>query len=53
MASRRKVAGARKYDAPAGGWGALKATANAVRQQMDTFKAPLTLLRTNQPAGWL
>ncbi|STU74301.1 formate dehydrogenase oxidoreductase protein [Klebsiella pneumoniae subsp. ozaenae] len=34
------------YDGPAGGWGALKATAIAVRTQMDAFEAPATLLRT-------
>ncbi|MBH3434264.1 FdhF/YdeP family oxidoreductase [Pseudomonas citronellolis] len=49
---RRKVPGVRKYDGPAGGWGALKATATAVREQMDTLKAPITLMRTNQPDGF-
>jgi hypothetical protein len=48
---RRSVPGIRHYDGPAGGWGALKATAIAVRTQMDTFDAPATLLRTNQPDG--
>lgn len=52
MATRRKVPGVRKYDGPAGGWGALKATATAVREQMDTLKAPITLMRTNQPDGF-
>ncbi|MFT3816840.1 MAG: FdhF/YdeP family oxidoreductase [Rubrivivax sp.] len=53
MTSRRRdVPGIRPYDAPAGGWGALRATARAVRQQMDTFEAPVVLLRTNQPAGF-
>ncbi|PWU28372.1 CbbBc protein [Pseudomonas sp. RW407] len=52
MTIRRKVPGVRKYDGPAGGWGALKATATAVREQMDTLKAPITLMRTNQPAGF-
>lgn len=32
--------------------GALKATAIAVRTQMDTLDAPVTLLRTNQPDGF-
>jgi hypothetical protein len=36
---RRSVPGIRHYDGPAG-WGALKATAIAVRTQMDTFDAP-------------
>jgi molybdopterin-dependent oxidoreductase alpha subunit len=49
---RRAVPGIRHYDGPAGGWGALKATAIAVRTQMDTFDAPPTLLRTNQPDGF-
>ncbi|MDT9645753.1 molybdopterin-dependent oxidoreductase, partial [Pseudomonas sp. JV245A] len=52
MSTRRKVPGIRNYDGPAGGWGALKATATAVREQMDTLKAPLTLMRTNQPDGF-
>ncbi|WP_417360060.1 FdhF/YdeP family oxidoreductase [Gallaecimonas pentaromativorans] len=52
MANKRKVPGVRNYNGPAGGWGALKATATAVREQMDTFKAPMALLRTNQPDGF-
>ncbi|AIR00875.1 CbbBc protein [Pluralibacter gergoviae] len=50
--TRRSVPGIRYYGGPAGGWGALKATAIAVRTQMDTFEAPATLLRTNQPDGF-
>lgn len=49
---RRAVPGIRHYDGPAGGWGALKATAIAVRTQMDALEAPATLLRTNQPDGF-
>lgn len=49
---RRTVPGIRPYDGPAGGWGALKATAIAVRTQMDALEAPATLLRTNQPDGF-
>src|SRR5471032_2650064 len=52
MAEGREVAGIKRYDSPAGGWGALNATAKAVRQQMDATVAPLTLLRTNQPDGF-
>ncbi|WP_354674019.1 FdhF/YdeP family oxidoreductase [Cupriavidus alkaliphilus] len=52
MAKLRDVPGIRKYDGPAGGWGALKATATAIRTQMDTVRAPITLLRTNQPDGF-
>lgn len=49
---RRAVPGIRPYDGPAGGWGALRATAIAVRTQMDALDAPATLLRTNQPDGF-
>ncbi|QMR78680.1 FdhF/YdeP family oxidoreductase [Enterobacter sp. RHBSTW-00175] len=49
---RRSVPGIRHYDGPAGGWGALKATAIAIRTQMDALDAPVTLLRTNQPDGF-
>ncbi|MBV8603807.1 MAG: FdhF/YdeP family oxidoreductase [Pelomonas sp.] len=49
---RRDVPGVRQYDGPAGGWGALRATAQAVRLQMDSFEAPVVLLRTNQPTGF-
>lgn len=52
MSQRNKVPGVRPYDGPAGGWGALKATAQAVRRQMDVVEAPGLLLRTNQPAGF-
>ncbi len=52
MAKIRAVPGVHPYDGPAGGWGALKATAIAVRTQMDTLEAPVTLMRTNQPDGF-
>ncbi|MBR0895727.1 FdhF/YdeP family oxidoreductase [Bradyrhizobium tropiciagri] len=52
MVQKRDVPGIRPYDAPAGGWGALKATAIAVRDQMDLVEAPITLLRTNKPDGF-
>ncbi|MFN5122398.1 MAG: FdhF/YdeP family oxidoreductase, partial [Bradyrhizobium sp.] len=52
MVQKRDVPGIRPYDAPAGGWGALKATAEAVRTQMDLVEAPITLLRTNKPDGF-
>ena len=52
MTQRREVPGIRPYDGPAGGWGALKATAQAVRQQMEFVEAPVVLMRTNQPAGF-
>lgn len=49
---QRTVPGVHPYDGPAGGWGALKATAISVKNQMDSFEAPPTLLRTNQPDGF-
>ena len=52
MAQRRTVPGIKKYNAPAGGWGALKATAKAVREQMDAGEAAVTLFRTNKPDGF-
>jgi molybdopterin-dependent oxidoreductase alpha subunit len=52
MATRREVPGIKEYDAPGGGWGALRATAQAVHDQMDSLKAPFALLRTNQPDGF-
>jgi molybdopterin-dependent oxidoreductase alpha subunit len=52
MNNSRDVPGIRPYDNPAGGWGALRATARAVREQMDVVEAPLLLLRTNQPDGF-
>jgi anaerobic selenocysteine-containing dehydrogenase len=52
MPTRRKVPGIRPYDSAAGGWGALRATARAVREQMDVDEAPLLLYRTNKPTGF-
>ena len=52
MANRRNVPGIRQYDHPAGGWGALRATAKAVKDQMGVVDAPLTLFRTNKPDGF-
>ncbi|MBB5574296.1 FdhF/YdeP family oxidoreductase [Rhizobium paranaense] len=52
MAQKREVPGIRTYSNPAGGWGALRATAKAVREQMDVTEAPLLLLRTNKPDGF-
>ncbi|MFK0161639.1 FdhF/YdeP family oxidoreductase [Rhizobium sp. NPDC090279] len=52
MAQKREVPGIRPYNSPAGGWGALKATAKAVRDQMDVTEAPGLLFRTNKPAGF-
>jgi molybdopterin-dependent oxidoreductase alpha subunit len=52
MPSDQNLSGVKPYHGPAGGWGALKATAKAVREQMDMAEAPLLLYRTNKPAGF-
>jgi molybdopterin-dependent oxidoreductase alpha subunit len=52
MTRRRNVPGITAYDSPAGGWGALRATAKAVRAQMELTEAPLLLYRTNKPDGF-
>ena len=52
MAKRANVPGIKPYGSPAGGWGAVRATAKAVREQMDVHVAPLLLLRTNKPDGF-
>jgi formate dehydrogenase major subunit len=41
-----------QYEAPAGGWGALKATAAALREQSIVLKGSKTLLSMNQPDGF-
>jgi anaerobic selenocysteine-containing dehydrogenase len=40
------------YDAPAGGWGALQATARALREQSIVLKGGRALLSMNQPDGF-
>ncbi len=52
MPSKRSVPGVKPYNSAAGGWGALRATAIAVREQMELSEAPLLLYRTNKPAGF-
>jgi molybdopterin-dependent oxidoreductase alpha subunit len=52
MAKKGDIPGIRPYGKPAGGWGAVRATARAVREQMDVHVAPLLLLRTNKPDGF-
>jgi len=49
---KREVPGIHVYDAPAGGWGALWATAKAIAEQMHDAEAPLLLWRTNKPDGF-
>ena len=43
MPADQNLKGVKAYNSPAGGWGALKATAKAVREQMDMTEAPLLL----------
>jgi anaerobic selenocysteine-containing dehydrogenase len=52
MGERRDIPGIRPYDAPAGGWGALRATAKAVHEQMNFAEGPRVLLKTNKPDGF-
>src|ERR1700735_792420 len=40
------------YNAPAGGWGALQATAKALREQSIVLKGSRSLLSMNQPDGF-
>src|SRR6201998_1618413 len=40
------------YNAPAGGWGALHATARALREQSVALKGSRALLSMNQPDGF-
>jgi len=51
-AADRSVAGVEPYDGPAGGWGALKAVALAVRDQMGPSTDTRALLKMNQPTGF-
>jgi formate dehydrogenase major subunit len=40
------------YESPAGGWGALRATAHALREQSVVLKGSRALLSMNQPEGF-
>ena len=42
----------RSYTSPAGGWGALEATARALTEQAIPLQGSATLLRMNQPTGF-
>ncbi len=50
--AKRSSEGIHPYDAPAGGWGALRAVARALREQMDSVSGGKLLLRNNQPDGF-
>ncbi len=47
-----EVSGVAPYDGPAGGWGALKAVAEAIRDQMGSSSDTRALLKMNQPTGF-
>ncbi len=49
---KHQVAGVEDYKGPAGGWGALKAVARALSQQMDIKDDVRGLLSMNQPTGF-
>jgi molybdopterin-dependent oxidoreductase alpha subunit len=51
-ASRGPSDGIHPYAGPAGGWGALRAVARALREQMDAVSGGKLLLRNNQPDGF-
>jgi hypothetical protein len=50
--AKRRPEGIRDYDEPAGGWGALKALAVALKQQQVVVQGIPTLLKQNQPDGF-
>jgi len=50
--SDARIPGVRRYDGPAGGWGALKAVAGALGDQATVIEGGRTLLSANQPEGF-
>jgi molybdopterin-dependent oxidoreductase alpha subunit len=50
--AEKRPAGIREYDGPAGGWGALKAVAKAIKDQHIVVQGAQTLLKSNQPHGF-
>jgi molybdopterin-dependent oxidoreductase alpha subunit len=51
MAAKRP-SGIKEYDAPAGGWGALRAVAKTLAQQQIVAQGSATLMKANQPDGF-
>lgn len=49
---KAEVVGVEDYKSAAGGWGALKAVADALREQMDVVNETHGLLTMNQPRGF-
>lgn len=52
MVTKRRPEGIRDYEEPAGGWGALKALAVALKEQQLIVDGVPTLLKQNQPDGF-
>ena len=50
--SETEVEGVRPYDDPAGGWGALRATAQALARSRNALEGTALLLKQNQPDGF-
>jgi molybdopterin-dependent oxidoreductase alpha subunit len=50
--SESEIEGVRQYDDPAGGWGALKATAQALARSRNALDGTGLLLKQNQPDGF-
>ncbi len=47
--TEKDIPGIRNYEAPAGGWGALRATAKAISDQMAASETSISLFRTYMP----
>lgn len=52
QANGERPEGIEPYDEPAGGWGALRAVAAALKRQQIVMQGARTLLKTNQPDGF-
>ncbi len=50
--AKKRPEGIERYNAPAGGWGALKAVAESLAQQQIVAQGTATLLKANQPDGF-
>jgi len=50
--TERRPEGIREYDAPAGGWGSVRALAQTLRHQDVVVQGISTLLKANQPNGF-
>lgn len=50
--AKKRPEGIEKYDAPAGGWGALRAVAKTLAHQQVVAQGTATLLKANKPEGF-